>query len=103
MFFTPFGSKGLTCTVGKRSQQSNPGSSTNQPPVDNTVTEQNTEQPYYEDILEGHINEAGPSGTEGIKGTVTSPRVNVPTSGRTETETDVASDPAKPYQPLNFM
>ena len=71
--------------------------------MDNTGIEQNTEQPYYDEIAEGHVNQAGPSETEGIVGKVTTPYVNVPTSGRTETETDVALGPAKQYQPLNFM
>ena len=63
----------------------------------------NTEQPQYEEINTGHLNQAGPSGVDGITGNLTSSYVNVPTSGRTETETDPTSDPTKQYQPLNVM
>ena len=69
----------------------------------NTETGQNTEQPEYEEITTGHVNQAGPSGTDGITGNLTSPYVNVPASGPTETETDPTSDPTKQYQPLNIM
>ena len=79
------------------------GFRTNQTLVDKTDTDQNAEQPQYEEITTGHVNQAGPSGTDGIVGEVTSPYINVPASGRTETETDVTSDPSKQYQPLNVM
>ena len=93
----------MTFTVGKSSGQSYPGSSTNQTPINTEIEQQLTEQPQYEEITTGHVNQAGPSRTDGIVGNVTSPYVNVPASGRTETETDVTSDPAKQYQPLNVM
>ena len=75
----------------------------NQTPVDKIETDQNTEPAQYEEITTGHVNQAGPSGADGIVGKVTSPYVTVPASGRTETETDVTSDPAIQYQPLNVM
>ena len=93
----------MTLTIGKRSEQSNPDSSTNRTPVNTWIEQQMTEPPQYEEIITGHVNQAGPSGADGIVGKVTSPYVNIPISGRTETETDVTSDPATQCQPLNVM
>ena len=84
-------------------EQSNPSFPTNVQSSDKTETDQNTEPPQYEEITTGHVNQAGPSGADGIVENVTSPYINVPASGRTETETDVTSDPGKQYQPLNVM
>ena len=70
----------MTLTIGKRSEQSNPGSSTNQTPVNTGTEQQLRESPQYEEITTGHVNQAGPSGVDGIVGNVTSPYVNVPIS-----------------------
>ena len=63
---------GLTFTVGKRSVQSNPGFNTNQKPVNTGTEQQMTEPPQYEEITTGHVNQAGPSGADGIEEKVTS-------------------------------